>query len=262
VFDIEHRAKKSLGSTPKPARLFFFLPPTTRSAIAVTMHLLLRTSPLLFVFSLLACGGSTPAPNDPSQADAADKSAAGNPQDLEKERQTFMVECQEGPEYEAFCACSWESVTKTTTAEERKDLQNPNTKKALAALPKACGAKLPKEVVKGNFMKACTKSPELGPFCECSFNFLDAKGMVTSGDADLDSVEGEMKAACSKELSVIAKKAFLQGCSRNQTDAVCQCTYGALEKKYGKDKVLKLLEGGGEDAKQAVRSAGASCGAQ
>lgn len=226
------------------------------------MHLFLRTSPLLLSLTLLACGGSTPPPNDANNAKNAENASSENPQALEEERRAFMAECQEGPEYESFCACSWDSVSETTTAEERKDLNNPNTKKALSALPKACGAKLPKQAVKANFVKACAKSPDMAPFCECSYHFLDAKGMVTSGDADLSSVEGEMKAACAKELSVIARKAFIRGCMDNQSEAVCQCAYGALEKKYGKEKVLGLLERGGDEAKNAVRAAGAACGAQ
>jgi hypothetical protein len=258
----ERRLKDRVESTLKPALLLFFLRPIALSAKGEAMHLLLRTSPLLLSLTLLACGGSTPPPNDAKSANDADQSTASNPQALEEERRGFMAECQEGPEYESFCACSWDSVTKTTTAEERQDLNNPNTKKALAALPKACGAKLPKQAVKSNFIKACAKSPDMAPFCECSYHFLDGKGMVTGGDADLSSVEGEMKAACSKELSVIARKAFIRGCMDNQTEAVCQCAYGALEKKYGKDKVLGLLEKGGDEAKNAVRSAGASCGAQ
>lgn len=226
------------------------------------MHLFLRTSPLLLSLTLLACGGSTPPPNDAKNANDAEGATASNPQALEEERRAFMAECQEGPEYESFCACSWDSVTKTTTAEERKDLNNPNTRDALAALPKACGAKLPKTAVKNNFIKACAKSPDMAPFCECSYHFLDAKGMVTGGDADLSSVEGEMKAACAKELAVIARKAFLRGCMDNQTEAVCQCTYSALEKKYGKEKLLTLLEKNKDEARSAVRAAGAACGAQ
>lgn len=227
------------------------------------MHLLLRRSPLVLAFALASCGGSTPPPNDPSSAnkDAAPEGGSESAA-LEQERKEFMAECKEDPELEAFCACSWETVTKTTTAEERKDLNNPTTKKALASLPEQCGSKLPKQAVKDNFMKSCAKSPAMGPFCECSFRFLDEKGMLTSGADGVKQVEGEMKAACSNEMYELGKAAFLDACGQNQPATVCQCTFGTLEKKFGKAKLQTMLESGSQDAKTATKSAAGSCGAK
>lgn len=229
------------------------------------MNLLQRTIPLALTFALFACGGSTPPPNDENKAsDSEAASGSGSPKSdaTEAERKSFMTECMESPDMKDFCSCSWDSITKTTTAEDRKDLENPNTKKALAALPDQCGSKLPKEAVKGNFIKACAKSPAMEPFCECSFHFLDGKGLLTSGPEGVAKVEGEMKAACSKELYELAKGAFMQGCGSKQSEVVCQCTFSALEKKYGKDKLQSFLETGGEDAKKAVKAAGNTCGAK
>ena len=224
------------------------------------MHLLPRTIPLALAFALVACGGSTPPPNEPGGA--SDSEAAPKSNATEAEQKSFMTDCMETPDFKDFCSCSWDNVSKSTTAEERKDLENPNTKKALAALPDQCGSKLPKEALKGNFIKACAKSPAMEPFCACSFQFLDGKGLLTSGPEGVAKVEGEMKAACSKELYELAKGAFMQGCSGKQTEAVCQCTFSALEKKYGKEKLQSFLETGGDDAKKAVKSAGSTCGAK
>lgn len=251
------------------------------------MHQVLRSSPVIFALSLIACGGSTPPPNDSSNAkeEAGDKAAtesanneadeagggdekkapgrvaANSPAALDEERKGFMTECNSSGKLEAFCQCSWESVIKKTTYEERQDLENPNTKKALASLSTECGDKMPKDVVKQNYIQACTKMPAMGPFCECSYKFLDKKGLLTSGEEGVSRVEGEMKAACAKELQELGRKAFMEGCTTKQTATVCQCTVNALSKKYG-DKLWSLLEKGGDDAKQAVRDAGASCNAK
>ena len=251
------------------------------------MHQVLRSSPVIFALSLIACGGSTPPPNDSSNAKneatekATDESsgnetdeagggenkkaparvAANSPAALEEERKGFMSECNSSGKLEAFCQCSWESVIKKTTYEERQDLENPNTKKALASLSMECGDKMPKEVVRQNYLQACTKMPAMGAFCECSYKFLDKKGLLTSSEEAVSRVEGEMKAACAKELQELGRKAFMEGCTTKQSATVCQCTVNALSKKYG-DKLWTLLEKGGDDAKQAVRDAGASCNAK
>jgi len=243
----------------------FFLAAHVPICEGPAMNLLSRTIPLAFTMALFACGGSTPPPNDAqknSDSEAAPPGTGSSSEATEEERKSFMTECTETPELKDFCSCSWDSVTKTTTAEERKDVENPKMKKALAALPDQCGNKLPKEAIKGNFIKACAKSPSMAPFCECSFHFLDGKGLLTSGPEGVAKVEGEMKAACSKELYELARGAFMQGCGGKQPEAVCKCTFGALEKKYGKDKLQSFLETGGDDAKNAVKAAGATCGAK
>ena len=79
---------------------------------------------------------------------------------------------------------------------------------------------------------------------------------------EASKVKGEMKAACSKELYELAKGAFLHTCGGDQTEAVCQCTFAALEKKYGKDKVLAVLEAGGDDMQKAFKSVSKTCGAK
>lgn len=261
------------------------------------MHQVLRSSPVIFALSLIACGGSTPPPNDSSNTkdEATDKptdesspdaknestanegdesagntkkkspgngrTAANSPASLEEERKGFMGECNSSGNLEAFCQCSWESVIKKTTYEERQDLENPNTKKALASLSAECGDKMPKDVVKKNYIQACTKMPAMGAFCECSYKFLDKKGLLTSNEEAVSRVEGEMKAACAKELQELGRKAFMEGCTTKQSATVCQCTVNALNKKYG-DKLWTLLEKGGDEAKQAVRDAGGSCNAK
>lgn len=225
------------------------------------MHLLLRTSPLVLAFALAACGGSTPPPNDPSSSEK-DVSGGGSDPALEEERKAFMAECKEKPDLQDFCACSWENVIKTTTAEERKDVENPNTKRALNALPEQCGDKLPKQEIKENFMKSCAKAPAMMSFCECSFHFLEGKGMLTSGADGVQKVEDEMKAACSNELYELGKGAFLEACGNSQDLPVCQCTFSALEKKFGKEKLQSMLESGSQEAKGAAKAAGASCGAK
>jgi len=243
-------------------RVFFFLAALHMICEGRRMHQLLRTSPLVFVFALAACGGSTPPPNDAtsSEKDAAPGGGSGSSAALEEERKAFMSECMESPELKDFCACSWDNVSKTTTAEERKDVDNPNTKKALAALPDQCGNKMPKQALKENFIKSCAKSAAMEPFCECSYKFLDGKGMLTSGAEGVAKVEGEMKAACSNELFELGKAAFLDACGQNQDMKICQCTFGSLEKKYGKAKLQSMLESGSQDAKNAARAAAASCG--
>ena len=241
-------------------RVFFFLAAVHMICEGRPMHLLLRTSPLVFLFALAACGGSTPPPNDASSTDkeAAPGGGSGSAA-LEDERKAFMTECMENPELKDFCACSWENVIKTTTAEERKDVENPRTKKALAALPDQCGDKLPKQAVKENFVKSCAKSPSMEPFCECSYKFLDGKGLLTSGAEGVAKVEGEMKAACSNELFELGKGAFLEACGQNEKPSVCQCTFSALEKKHGRAKLQAMLESGSEEAKTAARAAAATC---
>jgi hypothetical protein len=232
------------------------------------MHLLQRTIPLALVFALAACGGSNPPPNDAKGASDAEnapgggKTAGGSSDATEEEHKSFMKECMETPDFKDFCSCSWDSVIQTTTAEDRKDIENPKTKKALAALPEKCGAKMPKGALKENFISACAKSPEMGPFCECSYHFLDGKGLLASGAEGVAKVEGEMKAACAAEVYELSKGAFMKGCGEKQTEAVCKCTFAALEKKYGKDKLQGFLESGSDDAKKAVRTAGGTCGAK
>ncbi len=250
-------------SSASIARIFSL---AARTAICegAVMHLLPRTIPLVLAFALVACGGSTPPPNDKNTAsDSEQASGAGSSSAAtEAEHKSFMTECVETPELKDYCSCSWDTITKSTTAEERKDIENPNTKKAMGTLAEKCGSKLPKSVIKGSFVKNCAKSPMLMPFCECSFNFFDSKGLLNATEEDAAKAQGEMKAACSKELSELGKVAFLQGCGEKQTEAVCKCTYGALEKKHGKEKLQSFLETGGDDVKKAVKSAGTTCGAK
>jgi hypothetical protein len=228
------------------------------------MNLLHRTIPLSLVFALFACGGSAPPPKDPNGASDSGKTADadGPTATTDEEHKSFMTECTETPAMKDYCSCSWDTLAKMTTAEERTDLANPNTKKALMALPKQCGSKLPKDMVKSNFVKTCASSPLMTAYCACSYEFLDSKGLVQGTAEDAAKVEGELKVACSKELQEVSKAAFMQGCGESQTAAVCQCTFAALEKKYGKDKLHTFLETGGADAKKAAQSAAKTCGAK
>ena len=229
------------------------------------MQLPVRTIPMVLSFALISCGGSAP-PRDTADhmagGDVKPPESSSSNAALEDEHKSFMTECTETPAMKDYCTCAWDNVTKTTSAEDRKDLENPKTKKALAALADQCGSKMPKEVIKSNFVKTCAKSPEMTPFCECSFNFLDGKGLLTSGADGIAKVEGEMKTACSKELYDVAKAAFLHGCSDKQPEKVCTCTFAALEKKYGKDKLQPFFESGTDEVKKAVSAASKTCGAK
>lgn len=111
-------------------------------------------------------------------------------------------------------------------------------------------------------MQNCAKAKAMVPFCECSFKFLDGKGLLTSGPEGVAKVEGEMKAACSSELYELGKGAFMEACGGDQEDKVCQCTFAALEKKFGKAKLQPALESGSDEVKNAMKSALKSCGAK
>jgi hypothetical protein len=43
---------------------------------------------------------------------------------------------------------------------------------------------------------------------------------------------------------------------------VCECTFAALEKKFGKAKLQTLLESGSPEAKNATQAAAGTCGAK
>ena len=231
------------------------------------MHLLQRTIPLTLVFALAACGGSNPPPNDAKSASDAEsapgagKTAGGSSDATEEEHKAFMTSCTETPDMKDFCSCSWDALAKTTTADERKDRENPNRKKALAALPEQCGSKMPKGPAKEKFVKGCAKKPEMVAYCECSFDFLDGKGLLMSGAEGVAKVEREMAAACSKTLD-LSKAGFVKGCTEKHTEAACTCTYDALEKKVGKDKILAFLQSGTDDMRNAIKSAGTACEAK
>lgn len=228
------------------------------------MNQVLRSGLVAFSLLVIACGGSTPPPNDSSDTK---KESSGNTESsssdaaLEAERKEFVAECNSDSKLDAFCQCSWEVVVKTTTAEERKDPNNPNAKKALESLPTECGDKLPAEMVKQKYVQACSVMPAMKSFCECSYTFLEKKGLLRSNAEAIAAVQGEMKTACAKELGEFGRVAFVEGCSKNHTDKVCQCAIDSLSKKHG-DKLWALLESGSDEAKQSVRNATSTCGAK
>lgn len=228
------------------------------------MNQVLRSGLVAFSLLVIACGGSTPPPNAGS---VAKNESSGNAESsssaaaLEAERKEFIAECNSDPKLDAFCQCSWESVVKRTTAEERKDANNPNAKKALESLPAECGDKLPADMVKQKYVEACAEMPAMKSFCECSYTFLEKKGLLRSEEEALARVQGEMKTACAKELAEFGRLAFMEGCSQNHTGKVCQCAFDSLSKKHG-DKLWTLLESGSDEAKQAVRNATSTCGAK
>lgn len=227
------------------------------------MQSMLRISSLLLTFVFVACGGSTPPPNDATNDKK--ESAPGGPEKnaaLDEEHKGFMSECMESPDYEAYCSCSWDTIIKSTTAEDRKDIENPNTKKALASARGECFGKIPKSAFKESFVKTCAKKPEMGAFCECSYNFLDGKGLLTSSTEELEKVQPEMRSACSKEFAEITKAAFIEGCSEKVPAATCQCLFGSLEKKFGKDKLRVLLETNSDEIAPAIKAAKSSCPAK
>ncbi len=228
------------------------------------MHSIFRISPLLLTLAFAACGGSTPPANDANNEkkdDASGSSAkrAADSGSADEERQGFMGACMEKPEYDAYCNCTWDSITKDTTAEERTDLENANTKKALSRARGQCLGKMPKSAHKDNFVKSCASKPEMVAFCGCSYDYLDSKGLLTASSEELDKVTDDMRASCSKEWAVLTKGAFMEGCTSKQSQPVCECTFAALEKKYGKEKVGPMLQAGSPEVRETVKSASITC---
>jgi hypothetical protein len=170
-----------------------------------------------------------------------------------------MSTCVEKPDYETFCTCTWDHISKSTTAEDIKDPENPKLKKALVSARGQCISNLPKSAFKERFTKTCVTMPEKGPFCECSYTFLDGKGMLTASFEELAKVQSEMRSACSKEWPEFLKGVFIEGCSEKVPAATCQCLYGALEKRYGKDKLRGMLETGSDEVATGIKDAKASC---
>lgn len=218
------------------------------------MKFALPKSSIVLVFALAACGGgSTPTPKDSSEA---------APKVDDQERAQWMKDCVEQPGMDDFCSCSFELVVKTTTAEERKDPENPNTKQALSGIPGQCGKKLPVAMLKEQFNAACAKKPVMGPYCECTFEFLHKRDLVTADATEIQKVEGEMKQSCSAELYQVARDSFLGGCGEKLSAEACTCTFAGMEKKVGKDKLMALFEAKSDDVKKLAKDSSVACGAK
>lgn len=149
----------------------------------------------LFGISLLlwGCGGpATPPSKDPAGSSSTASAADG----IESERKEWMHDCVEQPGMEDFCVCAFDYVVARTTAEERKDADNPNSKKALEGLTGVCGKKLPKSFLKDQFVRACAKEPGAEGYCACAFEYLYDRNLLNGDTSELTKVEPAMKKAC------------------------------------------------------------------
>jgi hypothetical protein len=86
-----------------------------------------------------------------------------------------------------YCECTWTTFRKSVSAIDLMDPRLLNGPKLdlKKQVVKACAPKMPEDVPRGEFMKECAKSPELEPFCACSWKAVRAVASPAEIEASL-----------------------------------------------------------------------------
>jgi hypothetical protein len=207
------------------------------------MHLRVCTLLALAVpFALAACGGP-PAPEAPAAASAEPSAAPAAGKSLLEHRREFLERCgAKMPGAPDYCECSWDQMAKMFSLDE---LNAPGVDDAKIAQFKeraagACMSKVPEDVVKAGFLKACAGDfSNFGPYCECSwtgmrkhFSAAQLNDEGTLKDPRFKPANMEAGRACSAKFpEEVAHVAFMRGCAEDPANKpFCECAYKALLK--------------------------------
>lgn len=206
---------------------------------------------------LAACGGGAPAVTPPAAPSAqpeptaaakpdkpgGDAPAADVKSSADHKRQ-FMTGCAtkaaNSPDY---CECAWGEFKKIFTDEEMGqtgDLPKAKLEKVKESVEGACASKIPEELVKQGYDKACVgEHKEMQPYCDCTwtefrkrFSAAELRDEETvKGDRFLASRGPVIKACASKMSDAAAKGLFMQGCNKDpKFEKFCTCAWKEVRK--------------------------------
>ncbi len=189
---------------------------------------------------LAACGGAAAQAPAPGETPAA--KPAGGGKTVADMKRDFMGDCSSKiPNAPDYCECSWEQMTRTFSEDEMRAPEADKEKLATftARLEATCKSKLPEDVVKAGFVKACSAGePRLGGYCECTWGSF-RKQLSASELNDAAVIKSErfttakklaVKTCGSKLPDDIARDHFFAGCSSNKGElkAFCGCAWKAV----------------------------------
>jgi len=201
----------------------------------------------LTLLVLAACGGSEPEAKTPAPATSASSSVAvapsstpegtkpaEDPKATEQKalREQFVQSCTKALPAPEYCDCSWGEFQKTFSGNE--ELDPSKMKDFQVAVRKACGAKLPEDVVKNSFAQSCEgkSGKELKGYCGCAWTELKKRIDIADFAGALDDEKGktakrEMIKACGKQFpESVAKKEFDSGCANTpEQKPFCECAW-------------------------------------
>jgi hypothetical protein len=108
------------------------------------------------------------------------------------------------PRLNTYCECTWTEFRKTFSTAEFLDPEvrkGPRFTAAKKGAVKACSAKMPEDVARGRFMKACLTADSFKPFCDCVWKTVRAEvsaADIEAGLVDLEAARPKMDKACGK----------------------------------------------------------------
>lgn len=103
-----------------------------------------------------------------------------------------------------YCECTYVQFRKDLAPGDlanQETLSSPRFAAAKAKVLKACGAKLPEDVVKNDFVTACAKDSSLEKFCGCAWLVVRSKvsaAQVEAGEVDMESIKPMIDKNCAR----------------------------------------------------------------
>lgn len=203
-----------------------------------------------------ACGGGAPAvappvtpvaqpdPSAPSKTEKPADPPAVDPKSSAEHKRQFMTGCANkaanSPDY---CECAWGEFKKIFTDEEMGqtgDLPKAKLEKVKESVEAACASKIPEELVKQGYDKACVgDQKDMQPYCDCTWAEF-RKRFSAAELRDEETVKGDrfaatrgpvIKACASKMSENAAKSLFMKGCNKDpKLEKFCTCAWKEVRK--------------------------------
>lgn len=120
-------------------------------------------------------------------------------------KSSFVKSCSgDDAKVAPYCECTFGEFRKTMSVADLADPATAKTERFVAARKaavKACGAKLPEQVVRDGFVAGCAKDEKLKGFCDCAWKQIrkeKSAAELEAGLVDMDAMRPGIDKACGK----------------------------------------------------------------